>query len=146
VLAGRCASHRVAIRVPRLQTAVRDRNGYVRGYVAPGCLHRTIAVRCPELRRTGKEEILPKTARIELRAEPVVEERLRAAAGLTRQSLSSFVLDAAAERADRVIAEAATTVVPTDFFDALYASLAEPPEPNEALARTTRRRRKVVQG
>jgi uncharacterized protein (DUF1778 family) len=87
---------------------------------------------------------VPKTARIELRAEPVIEERIRAAAGLTRQSVTSFVLGAATERADRVIAEAATTVAPANFFDALYESLAEPPEPNPALTQTARRRRKVV--
>lgn len=41
-----------------------------------------------------------RTARIELRAEPEREERIREAARLSNQSLSSFVLDAASERAE----------------------------------------------
>lgn len=88
---------------------------------------------------------MARTARIELRAEPDREQRIRLAADLAHQSMTSFVLDAATERADEVIAAAATTVVSGEFFDALLAALDEPPEPNGALSRTARRTRRVRQ-
>jgi uncharacterized protein (DUF1778 family) len=88
---------------------------------------------------------MARTARIELRAEPEEEERIRLAASLTNRSVTSFVLEAAAERAERTIAQAATTVVPTDFFDALHKALDMPPVPNEALVRVTKRARRVNQ-
>lgn len=87
---------------------------------------------------------MARTARIELRAEPEREERIRLATNLERQSVSSFVLDAASERAEHVITGSATTVLSAEVFDALHDALAEPPEPNPALARVARRRRRVV--
>ncbi len=88
---------------------------------------------------------MAKTARIELRAEPERERRIRLAADLAHQSLTSFVLDAATARADEMIAAAVTTEVPSQFFDALLAGLDEPPAPNEVLTRTARRARRVHQ-
>ena len=67
------------------------------------------------------------------------------AARLTQQSLSSFVLAAAEERAEEVIAHATATVVPSSFFDDLWAALDAPPRPNATLARRTRARRRVTQ-
>lgn len=89
---------------------------------------------------------MARTARIELRAEPEREERIRLAASLTHQSVSSFVLDAASDRADELIAESTVTVVPDDFFDALLDALGRPPKEHEALARRARQRRRVIQG
>ena len=86
-----------------------------------------------------------KTRRIEFRVESDKERDLRQAAALADESLSSFVLGAALERAERVRAEAATTIVSTDFFDALHSALDMPPEPNAALARVARRPRRVHQ-
>jgi uncharacterized protein (DUF1778 family) len=86
-----------------------------------------------------------RTARIELRAEPEREETIREAARLANKSVSSFVLDAATERAEEVIRGAMTTTVPGDFFDELHRTLAEPPVPNPALQRAAGRRRRVVQ-
>jgi uncharacterized protein (DUF1778 family) len=88
---------------------------------------------------------MTRTARIELRAEPEREQRIRLAAELANQSMTAFVLDAATERADEVIAAAATTTVAADFFDALLAALDQPAEPNKALARAARRPRRVHQ-
>lgn len=88
---------------------------------------------------------MARTARIELRAEPEREERIRTAARLANQSVSSFVLDAASERADQVLRESATTIVPADYFDELHRSLSEPPSPNAALQRAARRPRRVEQ-
>jgi uncharacterized protein (DUF1778 family) len=88
---------------------------------------------------------MARTARIELRAEPEREEQIRAAARITNQSISSFVLDAATERARDVLATASTTVVPSNFFDEIYRSLDHPPEPNPALQRAARRPWRVQQ-
>jgi len=84
-----------------------------------------------------------RTSRIELRADPERERRIRYAAELERQSVSAFVLDAASERAEQVIASAAATVVPSDFFDQLWDALDAPPNPNPVLQRRVRSRRRV---
>jgi uncharacterized protein (DUF1778 family) len=86
-----------------------------------------------------------RTARIELRAEPEREERIRFAAQLRHQSVSSFVLDAASDRAEEVIADSAVTLVPSAFFDELLAALDRPPKKNAALARRAAQRRRVIQ-
>lgn len=73
------------------------------------------------------------------------EQRIRYAADLAHQSVSAFVLEAAAERAEKVIAASAATVVPSDWFDALWTALETPPAPNEALKRRSARARNVIQ-
>lgn len=88
---------------------------------------------------------MARTARIELRAEPEREERIRYAASLTHQSVSSFVLDAASDRADELIAESTVTVVSDEYFDTLLDALERPPKKNEALARRAKQRRRVTQ-
>jgi uncharacterized protein (DUF1778 family) len=80
-----------------------------------------------------------------MRAEPEREGRIREAARLANQSVSSFVLDAASQRAEEVLRGAATTTVPGDYFDALHRALSEPPAPNAALKRAARRARRIVQ-
>jgi len=84
---------------------------------------------------------MSKSARIELRAEPGQEERIRTAARLMNQSITTFVVTAAVERADEVIATWSTTTVPAEFFDQLLAALDQPPWANEAMTRAVRRRR-----
>jgi uncharacterized protein (DUF1778 family) len=86
-----------------------------------------------------------RTSRIELRADPERERRIRYAAGLERQSVSAFVLDAAAERAEEVIASASATIVPSDFFDQLWDALDRPATPNPALQQRAQARRRVDQ-
>ena len=86
-----------------------------------------------------------RSARMELRAEPAREQRIRYAATLTRQSVSAFVLDAAARAAEDVIAAARTTIVPTDFFDRLWRALDRAPRPNPRLRRRSQAKRRVVQ-
>ena len=85
---------------------------------------------------------MARTERIELRAEPELEQRIRYAARLAGQSLADFMLDAASERAEEVIASAEVTVVLADFFGALWEALDEPPQPNARLARAFRAARK----
>ena len=86
-----------------------------------------------------------RTSRIELRADPAREQRIRYAAELEHQSVSAFVLDAASERAEQVIASASATVVPSDFFDRLWEALDAPPVPSPALQRRSLAARRVEQ-
>ena len=88
---------------------------------------------------------MARTARIELRAEPEREEKIREAARLSNQSVSSFVLDAASERAEEVLRAATTTTVPAEYFDQLHRALDEPPAPDPELQRAARRGRRVIQ-
>ena len=57
-----------------------------------------------------------RTARLELRADPEAAERIRLAASATRKSVSAFVLDAANEAAERVIADQLTVVLSPEVF------------------------------
>lgn len=84
-----------------------------------------------------------RTDRIEARVESERAERIRYAAGLAHASMSAFVVDAAVEKAERVIAEHRETVVPFDFFDLLLAALDEA-TPNPALRKAAARARRSV--
>jgi uncharacterized protein (DUF1778 family) len=75
------------------------------------------------------------TSRLELRADPDRMRRIRFAAELSHQSVSTFVLDAAGEKAERVIAASTATSVPSEFFDQFWEALDAPPRPNESLRR-----------
>ncbi len=59
--------------------------------------------------------------------------------------MSAFVLGAAAERAEEVIASASATVVPSDYFDQLWDALDAPAVPSAALQRRAEARRRVDQ-
>ena len=78
------------------------------------------------------------TGTINMRVQRAEKERIQRAAELADVSVSAFVLSAAEEKASRVIAEHATTMVPADFFDALYARLDDAPVANAALAAAAR--------
>jgi uncharacterized protein (DUF1778 family) len=82
---------------------------------------------------------------MKLRADPARDHRNRYAAELEHQSVSAFVLDAASERAEQVIAPASATVVPSDFFDRLREALDAPAVPNPALQRRSQRTWRVEQ-
>jgi uncharacterized protein (DUF1778 family) len=86
-----------------------------------------------------------RTARIELRADPEREQRIRYAAELAHQSVSAFVLEAAAQRAEAVIAASSATVGPSDWFDALWSALDAPPVVNDALRARASRPRNITQ-
>ena len=89
--------------------------------------------------------VATRTSRIELCTDPDRERRIRYAAELEHQSVSAFVLDAAADRAEQVIAAASATVVPTYFFDQLWEALEAPAEPSSALERRSASERRVEQ-
>lgn len=86
-----------------------------------------------------------RTARIELRADVEREQRIRHAAELSHQSISAFVLDAASQRAEQVLAASAATVVPSDWFDALWSALDAAPSANAALRSRAESARVVTQ-
>jgi len=64
-----------------------------------------------------------KEARLDLRLDAETKDRIEQAARLTRESTSAFVVHAAAERADLLLARADITVMPAEQFDELLASL-----------------------
>lgn len=80
-----------------------------------------------------------KTERIEARIAPDRAERIRKAAALEGVSTSAFVVDAAADRAERILRRWHETVVPAEFFDELLAALDEPPVAIAALKRAAER-------
>ncbi len=84
-----------------------------------------------------------RTDRIEARVEPERAERIRYAAELAHTSMSAFVMEAAAEKAEKVIAENQVTVVPAAFFDSLLATLDEP-EVSPALQKAAARARRSI--
>lgn len=61
---------------------------------------------------------------------------------MSGESMSSFIVNAAVERADEVIAAHAATVVPSDYFDRLLAALDEPAEASPRLAAAAKRARR----
>ena len=64
---------------------------------------------------------------------------------MRNQTVSTFMLEAANERAEQVIAEAQDVVLPANYFDALMEALSKPPRPNKRLAELARRPRRYVQ-
>jgi len=86
-----------------------------------------------------------RTSRLELRADPERERRIRVAAELSHQSVSAFVLDAAGEKAERVIAASVATSVPSGFFGQLWEALDAPQQPIEPLRRRASEPRRVQQ-
>lgn len=75
-----------------------------------------------------------RTDRIESRVKPDDRARIEQAATLTGLSVSSFMVNAAVERAVDVIAQQATTTVPPTYFDDLLAAL-DDPDPAPRLTR-----------
>ena len=64
-----------------------------------------------------------KEARLDFRLDADTKDRIEQAAKLTHESTSTFVVHAAAARADRILARADVTMMPAEQFDELLASL-----------------------
>jgi uncharacterized protein (DUF1778 family) len=77
-----------------------------------------------------------KAERLEARLTSTERKQIEQAAALAGESVSSFVVLAALDRADILVRERASTVVPAAYFDRLVASLDEPEEAPR-LARAT---------
>lgn len=82
---------------------------------------------------------MPKTSRLELRTTTEDDEQIREAARLMNQSVTSFVVTAATEKAARVIDDWRTTKLTDEYFDRLLASLDAPPTTNDAFIRAIQR-------
>ena len=74
-----------------------------------------------------------KTDRMEARVSPEERQRIEQASVVAGMSVSAFMVNAAVDRADEVISQAATTAVPADYFDALLVAL-DDPEPAPRLS------------
>ena len=96
--------------------------------------HQVMASRADTTRRAGK------TARLDVRAEPERAERIVAAAAVAHQSVSAFMLDAAADRAEEVLDRSTTTALQDEHFDRVLDALDAPYAPNAALRRAADRR------
>lgn len=83
-----------------------------------------------------------KTDRLEARLSPDERARIERAASAAGLSVSAFMVGAAVERADEIIAATTTTVVPADYFDGLLAALDET-EAAPRLAKAARRARRA---
>jgi uncharacterized protein (DUF1778 family) len=82
--------------------------------------------------------------RLEARLTATQHKQIEQAAALAGESVSSFVVLAALDRADIIVREQASTVVPATYFDRLAESLDEPekaPGLVRAATRAKRRRR-----
>ena len=77
-----------------------------------------------------------KADRMEARVSVDERTRIERAASVAGLSVSAFVVGAAVDRADTILAEANTTMVPVDYFDALLAAL-DVPAPAPRLARAS---------
>lgn len=69
-----------------------------------------------------------KVERVEARLTGEQRRQIEQAAALAGESVSSFLVLAALERAESVVVEHATTVVPAAYFDRFAASLDEADE------------------
>jgi uncharacterized protein (DUF1778 family) len=67
-----------------------------------------------------------KAERLEARLTSTERRQIEQAATLAGESVSSFVVLAALDRADILVRERASTVIPAAYFDQLVASLDEP--------------------
>ena len=86
-----------------------------------------------------------KAERLEARLTVTERRQIEQAAALAGESVSSFVVLAALDRADILVRERASTVVPAAYFDQLIASIDEPEEA-QGLARAAQqagRRRRI---
>jgi uncharacterized protein (DUF1778 family) len=81
-----------------------------------------------------------KSDRLEARLTPTERKRIEQAAALAGEPVSAFVVLAALDRAEIVVTERASTVVPADYFDRLVSSLDEP-DKAPRLTRAARRAR-----
>ncbi|MBK5288927.1 MAG: DUF1778 domain-containing protein [Acidimicrobiia bacterium] len=79
-----------------------------------------------------------KTERLEARVSPEERARLEWAARVAGTSVSTFVIDAAVDRAEVLIAAEMSTTVPAAYFESLLEALDEPDDA-PTLTRAARR-------
>lgn len=86
-----------------------------------------------------------RTDRIEARLAPETADTIKQAAAISGTSTSAFMVDAATDRAQRILRTWRETVLPAELFDQLLESLDEPGEPVPALERAFARLRELVE-
>jgi uncharacterized protein (DUF1778 family) len=79
-----------------------------------------------------------KTRRLEARVDEATSHDITRAAQLSHQSVSGFVVGAAVEKANQILARADRTLMPAEQFDALMDSLNRTAHPIPALLRHQR--------
>jgi uncharacterized protein (DUF1778 family) len=79
-----------------------------------------------------------KSDRLEARVSPEQRARLELAAAISGVSVSAFVVDAAVERAEELVAGHLATTLPVDYFDRLLSAIDEP-DRAPTLAKAARR-------
>jgi uncharacterized protein (DUF1778 family) len=86
-----------------------------------------------------------KTERMEARLSPEEREQIERAASVAGLSVSAFMVGAAVDRADEIIAQSTATTVPADYFDTLLKELdSAAPAPRLAqAARDSARSRRI---
>lgn len=82
-----------------------------------------------------------KEARLDLRLDAENKAHIERAAKASDESVSTFVVHASIEAADRVLARADATLMPAEQFDALIAAL-DVPEDAPVLTRISQRGRR----
>ena len=85
-----------------------------------------------------------KTTRLEARVSPEARDTLTRAAEIQGRSLSDFVVSAALDAAQRVIADTEVIRLSREASEALAAALIKPPAPNRALRRAVARHRRLI--
>lgn len=87
-----------------------------------------------------------KSERVEARLSAEERARIERAARFEGRSVSAFMVEAAVERADQILADQTVTVVPADYFDELVAALDEPDRASrlERAAKRSGRRARIA--
>ena len=88
---------------------------------------------------------LVKDKRIEARADAPTLAVIAEAAALANESLSAFVVSAAVDRAEKLIARADRTFMPAEQFDAMISSLNDD-SPIPELSRLFAKPRRIAHG
>jgi len=77
---------------------------------------------------------LTKNRRIEARADEETAAIIQEAAELCNETISSFVVEAAREKAERLIGRADRTFMPAEMFDEMMAALNDANRPAQPVA------------
>lgn len=99
--------------------------------------------KCTDMRELA---MATRSGRLETRLTEAQRMQIERAAALAGESLSAFVVAAALQRAEAVVDEQASTVVPAQYFDRLVEALDAPDEaPRLSRAAKAARRRRRIQ-
>lgn len=92
---------------------------------------------------TERARTRTKTHRIEARVTEDAASIITRAAALVNASVSSFVMDAALEKAETVVTRADRTIMPAEQFDAMISAL-DDPTPVPQIVRLAARPRQIT--